>query len=165
MSRPKLDTRICNRDWHANVKVEPDINKNQLNFYQSCPYTSKKNDCTKWKHRHILNVVRTLLISTSILKWFWDEVTLIVVYTINCIPSPTTHNKSSFKLLYGQTADYSFLRVFGCACFVSLPIHERIKFYPSTRLYYFHGYGVSQKGFRCYDPITHRLCVSHHVEF
>ena len=27
------------------------------------------------------------------------------------------------------------------------------------------GYSVSQKGFRCYDPITHRLHVSRHVEF
>ena len=29
----------------------------------------------------------------------------------------------------------------------------------------FLGYGVSQKEFCCYDPISHRLCVSYHVEF
>ena len=32
VSRPKPDTRICNHDWHANIKLRPDINKNQLNF-------------------------------------------------------------------------------------------------------------------------------------
>ena len=32
MSRPKPDTRICDHDWHANIKPKPDINKNQLNF-------------------------------------------------------------------------------------------------------------------------------------
>ena len=87
------------------------------------------------------------------------------MYTINRIPSPTTHNKSPFELLYGQTPDYSSLRVFGCACFVSLPPHERTKLQPRTRLCCFLGYGVSQKGFRCYDPISHRLRVSRHVEF
>ena len=87
------------------------------------------------------------------------------MYTINRIPSPTTHNKSPFELLYSQTPNYSFLRVFGCACFVSLPPHERTKLQPHTRLYCFLGYGVSQKGFHCYDPISHHLHVSRHVEF
>ena len=36
---------------------------------------------------------------------------------------------------------------------------------PRTRLCCFLGYGVSQKGFCCYDPISHRLRVSRHVEF
>ena len=32
VSRPKLDTRICDHDRHANIKSKPDINKNQPNF-------------------------------------------------------------------------------------------------------------------------------------
>ena len=52
------------------------------------------------------------------------------MYTINRILSPTTHNKSPFELFYGQTLDYSSLRVFGCACFISLPLHERTKLQP-----------------------------------
>ena len=87
------------------------------------------------------------------------------MYTINCIPSPTTHNKSPFELLYGQTPDYSSLQVFGCAYFVSLPPHERTKLQPRAHLFCFLGYGVSQKGFRCYDSISHRLRISRHVEF
>ena len=35
MSRLKLDTWICDHDWHANIKLKPDINKNQLNFYKT----------------------------------------------------------------------------------------------------------------------------------
>ena len=37
LSRPKPDTRICDHDWHTNIKLKPDINKNQLNFYKSFP--------------------------------------------------------------------------------------------------------------------------------
>ena len=87
------------------------------------------------------------------------------MYTINCIPSPTIQKKSPFELLYGQTPDYSSLWVFGYACFVSLPFHERTKLQPRAHLFCFLGYGVSQKGFRCYDPISHRLRISRHVEF
>ena len=32
VSRPKLDTRICDHDRHANIKPKPNINKNQPNF-------------------------------------------------------------------------------------------------------------------------------------
>ena len=88
---------------------------------QSCPYTSQQNGRAERKHCHILDVVRTLLISASLLECFWGEAALTAVYTINRIPSPTTHNKCPFELLYGQTPDYSSLWVFGCACFVSLP--------------------------------------------
>ena len=90
----------------------------------SCPYTSQQNGHVERKYRHILDIVHTLLISASLPERFWGEATLSAVYTINCIPSPTTHNKSPFELLYGQTPDYSSFWVFGYACFVSLPLHE-----------------------------------------
>ena len=93
----------------------------------SCPYTSQQNGRAEWKHRHILDVVWTLLISASLPKRFWGKAALTAMYTINRIPSPTTHNKSPFELLYGHTPDYSSLWVFGCACFVSLPPHKRTK--------------------------------------
>ena len=32
LSRPKPDTLICDHDQHVNIKLEPNINKNQLKF-------------------------------------------------------------------------------------------------------------------------------------
>ena len=34
LSCPKPNTRICDHDQHANIKLKLDINKNQLNFYK-----------------------------------------------------------------------------------------------------------------------------------
>ena len=95
--------------------------------HYSCPYISQQNGRAKHKLRHILDVVRTLLISVSVPECFWGEAALTTVYTINRIPSLTTHKKSPFELLYDKLSDYSSLRVFGCVCFVSLPSHERNK--------------------------------------
>uniref|UniRef100_A0A2N9G4E2 Integrase catalytic domain-containing protein n=1 Tax=Fagus sylvatica TaxID=28930 RepID=A0A2N9G4E2_FAGSY len=101
--------------------------------HYSCPYTSQQNGRAERKLRHILDVVHTLLISASIPERFWGEAALTAVYTINRIPSPTTHKKSPFELLYDKIPDYSSFRVFGCVCFVSLPSHERNKLEPSRQ--------------------------------
>ena len=75
----------------------------------------------------------------------------------------TTNHYLSFSMVKLLTTP--LFGFFGCACFVSLPPHEQTKLQPRTRLCCFLGYGVSQKGFRCYDPISHRLRVPHYVEF
>ena len=58
MSCPKPDTRICDHDRHANIKPKPDINRNQLNFFQnfskSFPLSFHYFSLLKWYnfHRH-----------------------------------------------------------------------------------------------------------------
>ena len=133
--------------------------------HHSCPYTSQQNGCAERKLRYILDVVRTLLISASVLERFRGEVALTAIYTINHLLSPTTNKKSPFDLLYDKLPDYSSLRVFGCVCFVSLPSHERNKLEPRSLLCCFLGYGISQKGFCYYDPISRCLRISRPVEF
>ena len=141
------------------------MDSNGTLFHCSYPYTSQQNGCAERKLRHIFYVVRTLLIYVSVLERFLGEVTLTIIYTINCLLSPTTHKKSSFELLYEKLPDYSSLRVFGCVCFVSLPSHKRNELEPQSWLCYFLSYGIFQKGFRCYDPISRRFRISHHMEF
>jgi hypothetical protein len=111
----------------------------------------------------LTSFVRFLYLPHSVPEPFWGEVALTAVYTINRLPSPSTHNKSPFELIYDKLPNYSSLRVFGCACFVSLPSHEKLE--PRSRLCCFLGYSISQKGFCCYDLISRRLCISCHVEF
>lgn len=54
---------------------------------------------------------------------------------------------------------------FDCACYVLLPPHKRTKLELCSQLCCFLGYGVEQKDYRCYNPITKHLWISHHVEF
>ena len=75
------------------------------------------------------------------------------------------HNVSPFERLYGTFPSYSNLKVFGCACFVLLHPHQHTKLEPRARLCCFLGYGTEHKGFRCWDPISLRLRISHHVTF
>ncbi|GKV29674.1 hypothetical protein SLEP1_g38579 [Rubroshorea leprosula] len=116
---------------------------------QSCPYTSKQNGRAEHKHRHILDSVRALFISSSCPERFWGEAALTAVYLINHIPSSVLNNQSPYERLYGILPTYNLLKVFGCACFVLLPPHEHNKLEPRARLCCFLGYGITQKGYRC----------------
>ena len=68
-------------------------------------------------------------------------------------------------MLFGSSPSYDLLRVFGFVCFVLLQDHERNKLQSRSRLCCFLGYGIGQKDYRCYDPISKRLRVSRHVVF
>ncbi|KAA0038268.1 hypothetical protein IC582_003621 [Cucumis melo] len=131
----------------------------------SYPHTSQQNERAERKHRHILDSVRALLLSTSCPEKFWGEVALTFVYTINRLPSSVLQNISPFERLYGTLPNYSNLKVFGCACFILLHPHEHIKLEPSARLYCFLGYDTGHKGFRWWNPYSNRLRISRHVTF
>ncbi|KAL4582843.1 hypothetical protein LXL04_007404 [Taraxacum kok-saghyz] len=131
----------------------------------SCPGTSQQNGRAERKHRHILDTIRTLLISSQVPERFWGEAAFTAVYTINRHPTPVLQNKSPYELLHKTLPGYDLLRVWGCACFVQLQSHERSKLEPRSRLCCFIGYGIEHKGYRCWDPISKRLRISRHVTF
>ena len=55
----------------------------------TCPSTSQQNGRAEQKLRHILNTVRTLLLSAKVSTPFWGEAALHAIHAINRIPSPT----------------------------------------------------------------------------
>jgi hypothetical protein len=131
----------------------------------SCPGTSQQNGRAERKLRHILDTVRALLLFTSLPTSFWGEATLTAVYTINRLPTPILDNCTPHEKLFGSVPSYHHFRVFGSACFILLQPHERTKLKPHSRLCCFLGYGVEQKGYRCYDLVSCCLRISRHVVF
>ena len=131
--------------------------------HSSCVGISQQNGKVKLKLCHIFDVVRATTIAASTPSQFWGEDAFTAVYTINRCPSPIVHNQTPYDLLFGSSSSYDLLRVFGCVYFVLLQDHERKKLHTRSHLCCFLGYGIGQKGYRCYDPIRKRLRVSRHV--
>ena len=132
-------------------------------YQLTCPGTSQQNGRAKRKLHHILDTVRALLLSVKVPAPF--EAALHAIHTINRILSPVIQNQTPYEHLFGSPSDYHHLRSFGSACFFFLQPHEHNKLKPRSRLCCFLGYGKTQKGYWCYDPISHRLRISHNVVF
>jgi hypothetical protein len=132
---------------------------------RSCPFTPQQNGVAERKNRHLLDVVRTLLLESCVPSHFWCEALCTAVYLINRLPSPHLNNDSPYVRLFGHAPNYSNLHIFGCVCFVHLPAHERNKLTAQSVKCAFLGYAVTQKGFLCYDPHARRTRVSRNVIF
>ena len=131
----------------------------------TCPGNSQQNGRAERKLRHILDTIRALLLFAKVHAPFWGEAALHAVHAINRIPSPVIQNQTPYERLFGPPPDYHHLRSFSSACFVLLQPHEHNKLEPRSRFCCFLGYGETQKGYRCYDPVSHCLRVSRNVVF
>ena len=128
----------------------------------TCSGTSQQNSKAERELCHILDTVRALLLSTKVSAPFWGEA---AVHAINHISSPIIQNQTPYERLFGSPPDYHHLRSFDSTCFILLQPHEHNKLEPRSRLCCFLGYGETQKGYRCYDLVSYRLCVSRNVVF
>ena len=131
----------------------------------TCPGTSQQNGRAERKLRHILDTIRALLLFAKVPTPFWGEAALNVVHTINRIPSAIIHNQTPYKSLFRSPPDYHHHRSFGSAYFVLLQPYEHNKLKSRSRLCCFLGYDETQKGYKCYDPVSHCLRVSRNVVF
>ena len=90
----------------------------------SCPSTPQQNGVTERKNHHLLDVLRTLLLESSIPSMFWVEALKIATHLINRLPSQVLQMESPYFCLFAMQPSYDHLRIFGCVCFVHLPPHE-----------------------------------------
>ncbi|XP_072067055.1 uncharacterized protein [Arachis hypogaea] len=80
----------------------------------SCPGTSQQNGRAERKHRHILDSVRAMLISSSCPERAWGEAVLTAVHAINRLHSSVLGNTTPFERLYRTSPDYSSLHGYHC---------------------------------------------------
>ena len=139
------------------------LHKHGIICHRSCLGTSQQNGRAERKHKHILEIVRSLLIFASCPERFWGEAALTAVYAINRIPSIVINNKSPYKRLYGISPNYHQLKVFGCDCFILLQPNERTELEPCACLCCFLRYDIKHKGYQYWSPISKRLRISGHV--
>lgn len=80
----------------------------------------QQNGKVEQKHLHIVVVGLTLLAQANLPLEFWleafDEKS---VYLINRLPSSTIQNNSPHMLFYNSLPNYSYVKTFGCACFLN----------------------------------------------
>ena len=110
-----------------------------------------------------------MLIESKAPKHFCPEAIATSAYLLNRLPTSILKHQTPLQALSSFTKIPPPLtlepRVFGCSVFVHTPKPERTKLSPCAIKCVFVGYGVNQKGYRCFDPKTNRVFVTMDCNF
>ena len=126
----------------------------------SCVGTPQQNGVAERKNRDLLEKTRALMLHMHVPKKFWSFVILTATYLINQLPSRVLEYKSPYEILKGRKIDLTHLKVFGCVCFVHIQALNRDKLDARATKCVFMGYSSTQKGYKCFNPVTKKVhCV------
>ena len=141
------------------------LSEQRIMHQTSCVGTPQQNGVAERKNRDLLEKARALMIQSHMPKKFWSQGIQTAAYLINRLPSRVLNFQSPFEILKGRKLDISHLRVFGCTCFVHVQAVHRDKFDPRSVKCVFLGYSSTQKGYKCFNPVTRKIIVSRDVQF
>ena len=120
------------------------------------------------KKKHLLEVAHALMFTKNMPKMFWGNAILTVTFLINRMPTRVLSFETTLQRLQKTFPFYRVgsnmpLKVFGCTTFVHIHPHNQSKLDPKARKCVFIGYSPTQKGYKCFDPSTKKVLVSHDV--
>lgn len=96
---------------------------------------------------------------------FWTYAFKTAVHLINRLPSPVTHIKCLFQLLFHEIPNYNKLRVFGSLFFPWLKPYTSNKLEPRSSPCLFLGYSSQHSAYICLELGTEKIYISREVHF
>ena len=92
-------------------------NDMQISLCRSSPYFHENLSMVERMRGLIFNIVRPLLHQAGFPKCLWPFAADHAIFVNNRLPAKSNDFKSSFGLFYGEEADLSRIKVFGCDCY------------------------------------------------
>ena len=133
------------------------------------PWHPQQNGIAERKNCTLLEITRALLIESYSPPSYWPEAIATATYLTNRLPSHPLKYKTPLTTLGSfvslPSAHSLPPRIFGCVVFVNLPKQARTKLEARAIKCIFLGYGVNQKGYRCFDPIHNRMYTTMDCDF
>ena len=131
----------------------------------SVPRTPQQNGVAERMNRTIQETARSMMHNAGQDKKFWAEAVCTAVMIRNRSPAVSVDNMTPYECFYGSKPDVSHFKVFGCKAYMHVPKENRKKWDSKTKKCIFVGYSITSKGYRLYDPVSRKICVSRDVLF
>ncbi|KAF5779215.1 putative RNA-directed DNA polymerase [Helianthus annuus] len=130
----------------------------------SSSYTPQQNGVVERKHRHLLNLARSLLFQSGVPLSFWSDCVLTAVYLINRLPSSVLLEKSPYELMFGFKPSLAHLTIFGCLCFSTI-LNDLDKLSYNAEKCILIGYSNVKKGYKLWSLDNKKEFYSRDVKF
>ncbi|GJY17687.1 putative RNA-directed DNA polymerase [Tanacetum coccineum] len=130
----------------------------------SCAYTPQQNGIVERKHRHLLNVTRSLLFQGGIPLNLCSECILTACYLINRLPSSMLKEKYPYHLVFNKKPSLKHLRDFRCLCFATI-LNSNDKFSSRAEKCVLIGYSSFKKGYKLFSLERKQFIFSRDVKF
>nr|GEV05017.1 hypothetical protein [Tanacetum cinerariifolium] len=129
------------------------------------PYTPQHNGVSERRNRTLLDIVRSMMSQTTLLKSFWDYARETATRILNMILTKKV-DKTPYKIWHGQAPKLSYLKVWGYEAFVK---HDTLtkpdKLDPRSCKCIFVGYPKETIRYSFYNPSENKVFVARHAEF
>ncbi|GJU28946.1 zinc finger, CCHC-type containing protein [Tanacetum coccineum] len=133
--------------------------------HRTPPYTPQHNGVSDRRNRTLLDMVRSMMTQTTLLKFFWDHALESVARILNMDPTKKV-DKTPYEIWNGQAPKLSYLKVWGCEALVkrdTLTKPEKLE--PKSIKYIFVGYPKETMGYSFYYPPENKVFVARNAEF
>lgn len=115
--------------------------------HKTCVYTPQQNGVVERKHKHLLQIARSLMFHANLPLKFWTYSLLMATFIINRLPTPVFQWLTPFEKLFGHKPDYTLIRTFGSLCYIANTKPHKTKFESRAHKCIFLGYNPGQKRF------------------
>ncbi|GJR97113.1 retrotransposon protein, putative, ty1-copia subclass [Tanacetum coccineum] len=133
--------------------------------YQTPPYTPQHNGVSERRNRTLLDMVRSMMSQTTLLKSFWDYALKSAAHILNMVSTNKVEN-IPYKVWHGQAPKLSYLKVWGCEALVKPDaLTKPDKLEPKSIKCIFVGYSKETIGYSFYYPPENKVFVAQNAEF
>ena len=123
MIQTKLNQVICSirsdrGTEFENLTLDKFCMENGMSHNFSARRTPQQNGVVERKNRTLVNISRTMIIESNLPQNFWAEVVNTACHVTNRCLIRAVLNKTPYELLNNRKLMLSYLRAFGCRCFM-----------------------------------------------
>ena len=132
------------------------LDEHGITHEQTSPHSSASNGIAERMNRTLMDMVRSMLLTSGLPAPFWGEALHTAAKIRNRLPTSSLQdNISPHQAWFGIAPKIDHLRVFGCVAFSKI-IHPKTKVQTRSDKCCFLGYeGTTQ--FRLFDPTTNKV--------
>ncbi|GJR28915.1 ribonuclease H-like domain-containing protein [Tanacetum coccineum] len=156
--RSENSTEFVNQQFNALCE------SNGIIHQISCSYTPQQNGIVERKHKHLLNVARSLLFQGWIPLNMWTDCILTAIYLINILPTSVLNGKSPYDLVYNKHPSLKHSRSFGSLAYATI-LNSHDKFGSRSEKYVLVGYSNFKKGYKLWSLDNKQIIYSRDVKF